>query len=449
MKAPLNDQQLSMVFARKPENDFASYIHAYYRACQRRFDGIEAIAGKWMFRDLMPGMSDFDTRLIVRDGMKAEDWCRMSTAIGEAHLELCRKYPCWARNLEHLPGINLSWSELVSENTYYPEFQQWSFYYSENPSKVGAALEWLGNRIWDAKDEYFHLRKFSSYFGRYNRSIDPPINMGIHKNKYALHSRIMHYFTPAVQSAMSLLEKRSVAGKFDALEIAQRRFPKLNCWGAVNEILHANYEVPRRYEEPLLSELEDDLEDALRLISRDVRSTLTFTAQSLGEDASTWNNNLQKAVVDPALVIFDSIKFSRLMKGRLFFYVNAPEHFETAWLIGNELKRIGRDFFRIPFATYWKIKTGEQVFDPVSILDELRGKLLTPAEVAATKEFARLTPGCWEPGQERTIALAIANVFDEFYSALSCLFESVTTRTLRTLEKRGVLRDNDRANGNH
>ncbi len=120
-----------MKFAPRPENDFAQYIDTYFRECRSRFDGIQAIAGKWMFRDLIPGMSDFDTRFIVRDGMTIDDWCAMSTAVGGAHLHLCEKYPCWARNLEHLPGINLTWTELASERSYYPEYQQWTFYHSE------------------------------------------------------------------------------------------------------------------------------------------------------------------------------------------------------------------------------------------------------------------------------------------------------------------------------
>jgi hypothetical protein len=69
-----------MRFAPLPENDFRDYIHTYYRECRARFDRIEAIAGKWMYRDLFPAMSDFDTRFIVRDGLTAADWCAMSTA---------------------------------------------------------------------------------------------------------------------------------------------------------------------------------------------------------------------------------------------------------------------------------------------------------------------------------------------------------------------------------
>lgn len=414
-----------MVFAPKPENDFAPYIRTYYDECRYRFDGIEAIAGKWMFRDLIPGMSDFDTRFIVRDGMRAEDWCRMSTAIGEAHLMLCRRYPCWARNLEHLPGINLTWSELTSERTYYPEYQQWSFYDSTHAHKVRAALEWLAGRPWDAKDEYFHLKKFCLYYGRYNRTIDPAINLGVHGNKYPLHSRIMHYFTPPVHSAVCLLEKQNIAGKFEAHEIAERCFPELRCWDLIREILHAHYETPRWYQEPLVSELEDELEEALKVIAARLRKVITLIPEEAGTDIAAWKGALNNVPMDPALVLFEHAKFCRLMKGRLRFYAHAPAYFDTTWLIQNELRRIGRMFFRVPFRMYWTLKTGETVEDPTTILDSLRGDGLTDVEIAATREFARLTPGHWEDGKERDIALAIVEVFDDFFKALAKISEAV------------------------
>ena len=66
-----------MKFAPRPENDFADYIRTYYEACRYHCDKIEAIAGKWMFRDLLPGMSDFDTRFIVNDGMTVDRLVRV------------------------------------------------------------------------------------------------------------------------------------------------------------------------------------------------------------------------------------------------------------------------------------------------------------------------------------------------------------------------------------
>ena len=414
-----------MRFAPKPENDFAFFIRTYYDECRYRFDKIEAIAGKWMFRDLTPGMSDFDTRFIVADDMTAADWCRMSTAVGQTHLTLCRKYPAWARLLEHLPGVNVTWDELASERTYYPEYQQWSFYHTEARPKLSRAVERLAHREWDVKDEYFHLKKFCLYFGRYDRKIDPPINLGIHANKYPLHSRLMHYFTPPVHSAMFLLARRSFVGKFEALEVAAERFGRLRCWDLVWEILHANYETPKWYEEPYLTDLEDALEEALVAIAAALREVITLVPPEAGVDVAAWKKALSGVPIDQALHVFDNTKFSRLMKGRLHFYANAPPHFDYTWLIRNELGRIGHSFLVVPLRAYWNIITGETVEDPLPILQRLRGGLLSDAEVDAAVEYHRLTSGPREEGAERQTALDVVDVFDGFFAALAKINDAV------------------------
>lgn len=402
-----------------PENDFARYIRIYYDACRERFDAIEAIAGKWTFQDLIPGMSDFDTRFIVRDGVTMADWCRMSTAIGETHLALCRQYPHWARNLEHLPGINLAWTELTTERLYYPEYEQWTFYHTEQPDRLRAVQAHFARRSWDIKNEYFHLKKFCLYYGRYDRTIDPLINLGVHAGKYPLHSRLMHYFSPPVLSAVCLLEKKNYPGKMDAFEIARRYFPDLRCWEMLAEIFAANYLTPRWYQEPRLTELEDALEQALIRMAERLRSAITLVPPEAGLDMAAWKKALKQVMLDPALVIFENAKFSRLMKGRLRFYAAVPAHFDSNWLIANELKRMGENFFRTPFRTYWKIKTGQEVADPLAILDALAGNPLSPREIQAVRTFARLTTETWAKGQEHEMALKIADVFDDFFSALT------------------------------
>ena len=152
---------------------------------------------------------------------------------------------------------------------------------------------------------------------------------------------------------------------------------------------------------------------------------MTLIPGEAGANIGAWKEALQDVPVDPALVIFDNAKFSRLMKGRLHFYGHAPAHFDTTWLIQNELGRIGNSFFRMPFRTFWKIRTGETVDDPVAILDELKGDLLSPSEVEGTKAFARLTPDEWEVGREHEIAADIVEVFDEFFRALNKISEAV------------------------
>ena len=52
------------------------------------------------------------------------------------------------------------------------------------------------------------------------------------------------------------MERQGIAGKFDALEIAQRDFPALACWDVIDEILHANYGVPKWYRSLLFLRLK-------------------------------------------------------------------------------------------------------------------------------------------------------------------------------------------------
>ena len=124
-----------MNFAPKPKNEFNEFMMMYYNQCREKIPQIQALAAKWNFEDLIPGMSDYDTRFIYSD-MTIDDWCKASMAIGEVHLDICNKYPGWARILEHLPGINITWKEYTGDKFYYPEYQQWTIYHTESPENL-------------------------------------------------------------------------------------------------------------------------------------------------------------------------------------------------------------------------------------------------------------------------------------------------------------------------
>ena len=237
----------------QPENDFVRFYNIYYEECRRDVPQIAAIAAKWRFEDLIPGLSDFDARFMVEDGMSVADWCTMSTQVGAVHLKLCREYPHWARNLEHLPGINLTWSELTDAARYYPEYAQWMFYRTEDPARLATAEQYLQRRTWDEQDEYFHLKKFCLYHGRYNRQIDRPINLGPFVEKYPLHSRCLHYFVPALQSAVCLLLRRPIAGKLESLRLACELHPR-PVLQEVRDLIDRHYETPALDGEPALTQ---------------------------------------------------------------------------------------------------------------------------------------------------------------------------------------------------
>jgi len=414
-----------MYFEPQPKNDFEEFFELYYAECRGRIPRNAALAGKWTFEDLIPGLSDFDTRFIVEDGMKTQDWCDMSAAVGEVHLDLCQRYPHWSRNLEHLPGINLMWSEIMDAESYYPEYPQWTFYRTEWPEKLEALESYLAQRSWDEKDEYFHLSKFCLYYGRYDRRIDPPINLGPYESKYPLHSRFMHYFCPPLQAALCILRRRPVRGKMETVRLSREMFPDIAVLGEMEEVVKRHYEVPELYEEPNLTHLEDRLEQALNTVRQRIAPHITLVSGAESKTVAEWRVCPEDVPMSPVLRAFGAGRFSRLMKGRLRFYAAAPPCFDSIWCIENELRRLRRNFFTIPFGIYWELATGEKVDDPATILSHLRPGILDQEELRATREFVRLTPGRRRAGEQKNIAAAIADVFDDFFSAQLKIVQAV------------------------
>jgi hypothetical protein len=95
------------------------------------------------------------------------------------------------------------------------------------------------------------------------------------------------------------------------------------------------------------------------------------------------------------------------------------------WLIENELGRIRKSFFEIPFGVFWEVTTGERPRNPAEVIPRLCPMILDPEEVRCVTEFARLLPGRWEPGRQKQIALALADIFDGFYGALSKIIAGI------------------------
>ena len=407
-----------LIFAKKPENDFQDFIDTYYEECRQRVSKIEAIAGKWEFADLIPGLSDFDTRFICAEDTSPEDFTDMSKAVGDAHLSLCRRHPKWSRMLEHLPGVNPTWAELTEDRSYYPEYQQWSFYRTDNPEKLSRAQGILDCHAWDERDEYFFLKKFYTYYGPYDRNIDPPINIGAYESKYPLHSRIMHYFNPPLQAALTLLRKKAVRGKNESFVHGRELLPSLPLWGEIERILALHYETPELYNETALCDFERRLFGVLDELNEMIRTTITILPSDARGDAQSIKQAIAQVAVSPQMRVFDASRFSRLFKGRMYFYANAPAHFDTTWLINHELNRIGNMFYREPYRIFWLELTGKIADNPDDILPELVPWLLTEAEAKTVLAFSGLAPRKGESVNKKKDCMEITALFDTVFFSL-------------------------------
>ncbi len=143
------------------------------------------------------------------------------------------------------------------------------------------------------------------------------------------------------------------------------------------------------------------------------------------DNPAEYREKLNGIVIDPCVQIFDSVKFSRLMKGRLQFYTRAAKHFDTKWLIQNELSRIGRSFFATPFTIYWKTFGDRENLVPLEIAKRLTGEIFNQEDFSFIKRFSDLTMHGYQEGEEVEIARQIAEVMDGFYLALDKLVQAV------------------------
>lgn len=398
-----------------PPNTFREFVSAYFDRCDARVPQIEAVAGKWALEDLVPGLSDFDTRLIVGDATSTDDWCRISSVVGYVHLELLQEYPLWARNLEHLPGVNLRWDELLAADQYFTELSKWSFY--GGPVKLLAAAEdAIATHKWDAADELHHWRTVAKYYGRYDRTIDPPINLGPFESKYALHSRCMHYFAPTVQAAVSLAQRRTIRGKRKSLRLARDLFPDPELIDMVEYAIDSHYEVPRWLAEPGMSVLDERMDRYLQSAVTELAARTGFITASANPTPAM----LRQAVagvgsVAPLGVFFESIRFARLLKGRLWFYAQETPGFDSDPLIARELNRIRQNYYDTPLRLYGCHVAGVDA-PPDRVLDMLHGSVLDSEQVAAWRKFLLV---CERPsGALKTDARAFVDCFDGLLHAL-------------------------------
>lgn len=424
-----------MTFAPPPSNDFQQFIDTYHARCRDAFGGIVVIAGKWNFEDLIPGLSDFDTRFIVADPMSPARWSEMSLAVGRVHTELCREFPQWNRKLEHLPGLNLTLDELTDPFFYYPEFGQWTFYQGNDDAMTRIA-RYLDSRQWSKRDELFHLKKIATYFGPYQRGIDPAVNIGKWESKYALHSRYMHYFVPPMQSIVSLMRQKPVRGKMEALRLARQVLPNPRVIDQIIESVAAHYEQPQEYVESRLSEIERELDRYLREAYAALDGKLTLIEFDAAETRQSLAQKLSAVPIDPVESFFEGTKFCRLMKGRLLFFAESITWFDTDFLIRNELGRIVTNFYSKPLKAYGVAVFGQEL-SPENVLQRAEGSLLSAELCDGLRRFVAAASEPVRSDGAKRQARQVATVFEPVLETLELLGGDLRQRA-RTLRASGA-----------
>jgi len=364
-------------------------------------------------------MSDFDTRFVVSNDTTPQDWVEISREVGRVHTEICREYPDRARILEHLPGVNLTWNELRDASLYYSEFHQWSHYYG-NRDKHKEFEKYLKTQSWSIVDEAFMIKKFALYYTPYDREIDPPINLGPFENKYPLHSRFMHYFCPPVQSAVSILSKRVIIGKLERLRMAREMFPNPEVIDLLFDSLNKHYETPELYVEPRLSEVEAMLFKYLQDVYSAIQPQITVINAAPNDDSQKLRGKLTGMSAGVVGRFFDGVKFSRLMMGRIYFYIESIPHFDSSWLIRHEMRRVRNLFFETTFSSFGIIAWNMEL-SPEDVLEKCRAEFLAEEDYLAVKAFADIFSEKYSKEELKNFAKRVADLMAPFQVALEGL----------------------------
>lgn len=230
----------------------------------------------------------------------------------------------------------------------------------------------------------------------------------------------MHYFTPPVQAAVSLVRKQAVCGKLEALRLAAEVFPNTGVIDMVLDTVDRHYETPELYRDATLTEIEVSLEQYLR----DAYVALAGHAVLIDVDPSDTPQRVRAKVaeipIDPTQQFYEGAKFCRFMKGRLLFYATNIPWFDTTFLIRNELRRIVNNFYQTPLNAFARARFNENL-PAEAVLDRLRGNLLSPELCNGAVTFARIAGEAVPNGREKQRAREVAEVFDPIQITLEIL----------------------------
>ena len=407
-------------------SEFIEYTSEYGRRVKERFPGFNAIFNKWQHEDLVPQLSDIDSRIICDDS-NISGWMTLDKAIGEIHLEMVCERPDWSRMSEHNPGIALSVDELCDESVYVTDMRQWSFYYGDKA--VNQMMnDYLANKPWSIADEFFHLSKFVYYYAPYDHDIDPAINIQEDKiMDYALHSRIMHYFIPALMCAVSIIDKKTYCGKLEMLRRCIELYPDEAILDKVMNMIQKEYNVPESTDIDKRDLFEKECFDFLgKILNEKVLCCIESVEAQYRDSVEGLKQAVSKRQASPLMIISDTVRFARTRAGRYYFYLNAPDFFDTALLLNrHETHWLKTLFTAKPFQAYGQLKWQDENFDAKHILDRIEGDIITVQEKRVAEEIFDIA---WNQFANkntdiRKVFSRAHDIFRDYYIVLDKIFE--------------------------
>jgi hypothetical protein len=329
---------------------------------------VVGLVAKWEKRDLIPGLSDLDFRVICDDDTSVDDWIAIDRLAGRIHLEMVRAHPEWNRINEHTAGAALTVSEVLDGRFSNPECAVWTLWWGRQ--------DWFDRlkartaaREFDAADGQYHLSRFLHYYSPYIHGIDPPVNLGPFEPKYALHSRCWHYFAPPILSAAAILAHRNFPGKWEGLTWLRDNGHVAQQIDGVFQQVDAHYDTPEQTDAHRMQAFEDLLFSGFEQLFPLLVASIEHLDIDRSAGPAELKRQLAASVNDPLATLIENVRYARIRAGRYYFYVNAPDHFDVSRLFYYELNWIKR--LTDPIVANLRTLLGDQTLSPQQCFDRL------------------------------------------------------------------------------
>jgi len=404
-------------------NEFAQFAQAYFSPCKREFGDLETLSAKWNPEDMIPGLSDFDGRLIVAGTVGPEGMVKLDEVVSGVHMQLCLEYPRWARILEHTPGIAVTWDELYDPRLYNPETRMWCPHLGDVEA-FEAFERHLACIPWQQCDEYFYLKKFAYYFSPYQRGIDPAINLGIFEPEYAWHSRAMHYFVPAIQAAIAVIKRKAIRGKLDVVRLWKDMLPNETIFDEIIEMTSKQYAFGGLTNDQALRLFENRLFDVLCTIKELVFEAADIVRLAPEDDIDKLRAQLKSSPPDPLMVLFNGIRFGRIRKSRYVFYTESPEFFASDRLLEGEFVNWTREVLvRAVLQAYGRLRCGKSDARLEEIIEAICPNVIDNRQADILRTMYEVSFDQYEPGKVRELINKIVPLWADYYLILEMLLQ--------------------------
>ena len=403
-------------------DDFRRYQQAYFDGCKQRFAPLDTAVAKLECEDLIAGFSDCDFRLILDSSIGAHDLSALDEAISAVHAGLCRDHPHWIHMLEHPPGFVLIWNELQDPGLYYPESRMWRACLGDI-KRFGQYLDELPPDLWRAEDERFCLSKFADYYGGHQPKLGPPINLRDREAEYAWHSRAMHYFAPAIQAAVCVIDHRMVRGKLRALRRGAEILDRDEIFTEILERIEHRYDMPDRSDGRALRRFEDRMVSALREIKPRVFEAATVVDIEADDPIETLRQRLSECPEEPLKVLFNGIRYARCRKGRLAFYLQAPPYYEVEHQIECDLAKLKNHTLTRGLRAYGQLRCGKADADLDDVTEVICPSLISRDDADLLRTAWALVRADYPPGGAADVARRTVTIWGDVCLILETIFD--------------------------